>query len=288
MNLNQLDYFVTAAETLNFTKTARKFFISQTAITQQIKALEENIGVTLFDRSNRTLALTPAGQVFYKECKEILIRTADALDKVRKAEGGIIGSLKIGFISGYEKTNLTERIKNFHIGYPNVSLTFVRKDSRELRDLLQKGELDLIFDTAREDALNAGYGILPISRYPVRAVLYPSHPLAGHTSVRLAELYNERLIMLSLDEANANRPDPAYPHIVQYSNDVDVILLMVSAGLGISLIPQFALNYYNQAQSLSIIPLEPRDALEITVYAIWNQENKNASIANFLQHLELR
>ena len=114
MNLNQLEYFVNAAETLNFTSTAKKFYISQTAITQQIKALEEHLGEELFYRKNKKLSLTPVGKVFYQECKAILIRTSDALEKVHLAANGIIGDLRIGVIDGYEKTNISDSIRNFH------------------------------------------------------------------------------------------------------------------------------------------------------------------------------
>ena len=88
MNLKQLEYFVSVAETLNFTRAARKCFISQTAMTQQIRALEESIGVLLFIRDKHHVELTPAGRVFMYEAKAILSRSEEAVKLARSAAEG--------------------------------------------------------------------------------------------------------------------------------------------------------------------------------------------------------
>ena len=89
MNRNQLRYFVAAAETRSFTKAADQFFISQTAITQQIKLLEEMLGCPLFDRGTRPVTLTPAGQAFLAEAKAILERMDHAIDRAHGAATGL-------------------------------------------------------------------------------------------------------------------------------------------------------------------------------------------------------
>ena len=85
MNLKQLEYFVSVAETLNFTKAAKKCFISQTAMTQQIRALEEGIGAALFIRDKHHVELTPAGRVFMNEARVILARAEEAVKLARSA-----------------------------------------------------------------------------------------------------------------------------------------------------------------------------------------------------------
>lgn len=291
MNIKQLEYFVTAAENQNFTATAKKFYISQTAITQQIKSLENQVGELLFDRTKGKLSLTPAGYAFYQECKGILIRLSDALEKTHSAANGSTGSLRIGFIAGYEKTNFTELIKKFRSLYPNVALTFTRKNSKDLWRLLENDDVDLIFGIPSESIDEVKYSKIPIRKYPIMIVLYPSHPLSAHASIRLSELNNENFIILSFDETDnrfhnsivqcINRKN-IKPNTIQYSNNVDTILLMVSAGMGISLIPQFALLFYNQSQNLTIKPTLPEDNLSATIYAMWNNQNKNSAISNFL------
>lgn len=297
MNLNQLEYFVNAAETLNFTSTAKKFYISQTAITQQIKALEDHLGEELFYRKNKKLSLTPVGKVFYQECKAILIRTSDALEKVHLAANGIIGDLRIGVIDGYEKTNISDSIRNFHNEYPNVSLKFVIKSYRELWSMLENNDLDIIFNTIFESFNEERYSRIKIEDYPVMTVLHPTHPLSGRNIINIKDFYNENFIALSFDDKDMKYENSILnymnisdikPNIIQYSNDIETILLMVSSGLGIALIPQFAVIFYNQSQNLSIIPVESDANLSLNINAIWNSHNTNSSIEKFVSSIYLK
>ena len=97
MNTNQLRYFVTAAECRSFTKAADQFYITQTAITQQIRALEDNLGVPLFDRSSRPISLTPAGSAFLSDARSILGRIDQAVNRIQEVSTGMVGTLRIGF-----------------------------------------------------------------------------------------------------------------------------------------------------------------------------------------------
>ena len=106
MNTKQLEYFISVAESLSFTKTAEKFYISQTAVTQQIKALEEQIQVILFTRSKRHVELTPAGKVFLSEARTIVKNINDAIIKTQQFANGFFGTLNIGVLIGYEKNKI--------------------------------------------------------------------------------------------------------------------------------------------------------------------------------------
>lgn len=128
MNLKQLEYFVSVAETLNFTRAARKCFISQTAMTQQIRALEESIGVLLFIRDKHHVELTPAGRVFMNEAKAILSRSEEAVKLARSAAEGFSGTISIGFIRGYEQSLFSETVRSFHEAYPNISIRLIREN----------------------------------------------------------------------------------------------------------------------------------------------------------------
>ena len=105
MNINQLKYFIAVAEYKSFTKAANQHYISQTAITQQIHALEEQMGVVLVDRTRRPIALTAAGTIFLSEAKMILDRMNSAMSKVHDASTGLVGTLRIGYTKGYERSN---------------------------------------------------------------------------------------------------------------------------------------------------------------------------------------
>ena len=145
MNLNQLKYFVAVAEHRSFTKAANQCYLSQTAITQQIHTLEGSMGLRLFDRNSRPVTLTPAGKVFLREAKAVLERMETAVSKAKEASTGLVGTLRIGYTKGYERSNLSDRLRAFHREFPNILLTCYRCDTDMLAAGLLNGEYDLIF-----------------------------------------------------------------------------------------------------------------------------------------------
>ena len=145
MNQNQLRYFVAAAETGSFTRAAERYFVSQTAITQQIRLLEETLGCRLFDRSTRPVCLTSAGKAFLLEARAILDRMTRAVDLVHDASIGMSGSLKVGYVCGYERSDLSVWIQRFHRDNPNILISFYRGTTDVLAAGLLGGEYDLVF-----------------------------------------------------------------------------------------------------------------------------------------------
>ena len=142
MNINQLRYFIGVAEYQSFTKAASRYYITQTAITQQIRALESHLGVQLFDRNTRPVRLTPEGSVFLREAKGILERVEQAEHRVREASVGLVGSLKVGYIKGYERSSLSDRLRSFHNKYPTeiYSPGRIRRICGYLRSVEEKQE----------------------------------------------------------------------------------------------------------------------------------------------------
>ena len=126
MNINQLKYFVAVAEQRSFTKAAPQYYLSHTAVTQQVRALEESLGVQLLDRNSRPVSLTPAGAVFLKEAKAILVRMDTAVSRAKDASTGVVGSLRIGYTKGYERSTLSDKLRAFHRDHPNILLTCYR------------------------------------------------------------------------------------------------------------------------------------------------------------------
>ena len=137
MNLKQMEYFVAAAEQLNFTRAAKKCFISQTAMTLQIQSLEEKIGVPLFVRDKHHVELTAAGKVYLNEARAVLVRAEEAAKLARTAAEGVAGELTIGFIRGYEQSRFSETLRSFHEAYPNISIHLLRENMSALYE--QKG-----------------------------------------------------------------------------------------------------------------------------------------------------
>ena len=161
MNRNQLKYFVAAAESRSFTKAAEQFYISQTAITQQIRLLEETLGCPLFDRSTRPVSLTSAGTIFLREAKGILERMSRAQERVHDASTGLSGTLRVGYVRGYERSDLSAHIRQFHQQNSNVLITFYRCSTDALAAGLLHHEYDIIFTWDSTNPENPGGRVLP-------------------------------------------------------------------------------------------------------------------------------
>ena len=145
MNRNQLRYFVAAAEHRSFTKAAEQYYISQTAVTQQIQQLEQSLGCELFDRSTRPVSLTSAGSAFLQDAKAILERMSRAQERVHDAATGLTGTLRVGYVRGYERSDLSTLMRHFHQKNSNVLISFYRCSTDVLAAGLLHQEYDIVF-----------------------------------------------------------------------------------------------------------------------------------------------
>ena len=144
MLFRQMKYFAAVADCGSFTKAADQCYISQSAISQQIQALEKDLGVELIKRENRRFSLTPAGEYFYEQCKGIL----DDVESIRR-ETIRIGrdgeqQLRIGYLRCYSGQELHQAVAEFSQLYPDVFISIVNGTHEELYDLLRFGRVDLV------------------------------------------------------------------------------------------------------------------------------------------------
>ncbi len=295
MNINQLRYFVAVAEHRSFTKAANQYYLSQTAVTQQVRALEDTLGVRLLDRNSRPVSLTPAGTVFLKEAKAILERMNSAVSRTRDASTGLVGSLRIGYTKGYERSNLSDRLREFHRDYPNILLTCFRCDTDMLAAGLLNGEYDVIFTwdstNIRQDS-QVETRLIEQARLVV--ALYGSHPFARRTALRRSELKNETIIFMSPSSTGASFGDDHFmqlyqqagyhPSILLRSNDVESILMMVAAEEGISILPAYCTDKLINADNLLFVPLLGDEETE-DILAVWRKDTDSQPLRHFLERL---
>lgn len=297
MNLNQLEYFVTAAELLNFTKAAEKCFISQTAMTQQIRALEKNIGVDLFIRDKHHVELTPAGKVYLDEARDIIHRSNEAIRLTRLASEGITGSLTIGFISGYGQSRIADILHDFRKAYPYIKINLVKNNLSVLMGLLEQGSCDLLFTVKPKTRDNKNIDHMYIRSYQIMAVVPKGHPLEKHKTVTYSDLENENFIMMQpkgrakdqMEESALIYERGGYiPRVVEVEGDQETLLLMVSAGMGISLLPEYITRSCQNDKNLNIIPLINADGKAETVdlEMSWNAGCTNPAVEQFINMLK--
>ena len=293
MQIRQLEYFVAVAEQLNFTKAAKQFYISQTAVTLQIKALEEELGIVLFYRTNRKVELTPAGKTFLDDARAILRRTRDAVSRAQKADTGLTGHLNFGYVKGYEKTFLSDILADYHTNYPNISLSLVRENVAELYDGIFDGSLDIIFNILysfddMEDMKEMEYIVL--KEYPLLAVMPVSHPLSHRTSIKRSDLMGYPLVDIKKSEnrygeaktiARAFSDSGIAPEVSYTSDDIETSILAVAAGLGYALLPSYITDNIAVKEKVTAIPIEGEER-QLPIIAAWNKDNKNPARIKFL------
>ena len=293
MNINQLKYFVAVAEQRSFTKAATQYYLSQTAVTQQVRALEDALGVQLLDRNSRPVSLTPAGAVFLKEAKAILVRMDTAVSRAKEASTGLVGTLRIGYTKGYERSTLSDRLRVFHRRHPNILLTCYRQDTDELAAGLLNREYDIIFTwdstNIRQDP-QAQWRL--VERAQLAVALYGSHPFAQRTALRREELKNEQILYMTPSATGASFGDAHFmslyhragyqPNILLRSNDVESILMMVAAEEGISILPAYCTDKLTNADNLIFLPLLGEEETE-DILAVWRREDDSPALRQFLE-----
>lgn len=293
MNINQLKYFVAVAEQRSFTKAATQYYLSQTAVTQQVRALEETLGVQLLDRNSRPVSLTPAGAVFLKEAKAILVRMDTAVSRAKDASTGVVGTVRIGYTKGYERSALSDKLRLFHRDHPNILLTCYRCDTDELAAGLLNQEYDVIFtwdSTNIRQEPQVEHRLVEHARLAV--ALYSSHPFAQRTALRREELKNETILFMTPSATGASFGDAHFmalyqragyqPNILLRSNDVESILMMVAAEEGISILPAYCTDKLTNADNLTFLPLLGDEETE-EILAVWRKNDPSPALRRFIE-----
>ncbi len=246
LELRHLRYFIAVAEELHFGRAAERLGISQPPLSQQIQALEEEIGARLFERTNRRVELTDAGRLFLDESRQVLAQVDKAVLLARRAHLGELGELKIGFTSSAPFTStIPSSIHAFRKAYPEVHLDLQEMSSRQvLRALLEESlQVGVIRPLALPDTVHS----VELFREPLVAVLRADHPLAAGSEdgLAIAALAEEPFVFFPrsygtglYDQVIALTRQAGFsPRIAQEASEAMTIIGLVSAGMGVSILP---------------------------------------------------
>jgi len=249
MDTRQLEYFVAVAEELNFTRAAARMFAVQSTVSAGIRALERDLGATLFERSTKSVSLSPAGELLLPEARLAL----EAVDRVRSAaaasSAGIRGRLRVGIFTNIGFIDLPPLFGEFHGLHPLVDLQLgaSASGSTGLADDVRRGRIDVAFMGLPEHDL-AGLTVLTLAETRFVAVLPPSHPLASASSVTLRDLADDRFV--DSPEGFGNRvvierafAEAGITRVVStVVSDLNEIPRFVAAELGIAVVPELTLT----------------------------------------------
>lgn len=199
MLFRQMKYFIAVVECNSFTEAAEQCYISQSAISQQIRSLEKELGVELIHRENRRFTLTPAGEYFYEQSKGILNEVEDIRRETFRIGKDKEMELKIGYLRCYSGQELHQAVAEFSRLYPEVSIHIVNGTHEELYDLLRFGGADLVLTDQRR-AFSDKYANFQLLKCGCYVELSVRSPLAEQESVTMEELKRQACILISSRE----------------------------------------------------------------------------------------
>lgn len=199
MLFRQMKYFIAVVECNSFTEAAEQCYISQSAISRQIRSLEKELGVELIHRENRRFTLTPAGEYFYEQSKGILNEVEDIRRETFRIGKDKEMELKIGYLRCYSGQELHQAVAEFSRLYPEVSIHIVNGTHEELYDLLRFGGADLVLTDQRR-AFSDKYANFQLLKCGCYAELSVRSPLAEQESVTMEELKRQACILISSRE----------------------------------------------------------------------------------------
>jgi LysR family transcriptional regulator, hydrogen peroxide-inducible genes activator len=273
MNLRDLQYLVAVADHRHFGDAAAACFVSQPTLSTQIKKLEVELGVPLIERNPRNIVLTGPGEVIVAQAREILRQVEDIQATAQAARNPEAGSLRLGVFPTLAPYLLPHVVPGLHARYPDLELLLTEEKTDTLHERLREGRLDAVIlarpivdDQLHEDPLFAEDFVLAAPA---------GHPLAGGLApVELAALADQELLLL--DDGHCLRDQAlAVCHLARASEragfratSLETLRQMVSAGVGITLLPRLAVEPpITPSPNLAIVPFaEPIPRREIALY----------------------
>lgn len=290
MTNDVLTYCVDVAKSRNFTETAKKHHLSQQALSQQIKNLEYELGIQIFERTNRSVSVTPAGEVFLKKAEIALQLIEDALHSAKAYAEGKKGYLALGYNGPSSQRYLSLILEQYQKIYPEIEVSLFTGTNQVVVDKFRRGELDLIavgdfevFEQELYDTLSWKGGV-------INAVVGNSHPFASLECVSGKQLLEETYCSLDFTKKPAMLERSMercasilgkVPTKIRYLQNTDSIDIMVASGSGFTLLNSDLANSYKTSR-LKFVPIEGCTVRHNHVF-VWRKGTKYSSLMGFLR-----
>jgi DNA-binding transcriptional LysR family regulator len=283
MELRQIRSFLSLVETLHFGRTAELIHLSQPALSLQIRALEEEVGVRLFERNRRKTTLTAAGFAFRDDAAAALSQLEQGVRRARLAANGKLGLLRLGFISTAGSEIVPEIVRQFRELNSEVEFSLRNILTAEQVQMLETGSLDIGFlrlPIGGHPALD----VVPVHREPFVLVVPSSHKLAKRKGVRLRELAGQVFVMYERAYApgfhdlifGMLRDAGIVPTVSQTAGEMPTLISLVDSGMGIAILPASAVKH----SVASVVACEILDRIPMSEIGIAVSKGNRAQVVD--------
>lgn len=247
--LRSLTRFVITAEELHFGRAARRLHLAESALSRQIRRLEEDLQFDLFDRNSRRVQLTPAGAVFLNQTRSLIDSFNAATEAGRRAAEGKTGFIRVGFVSATLCQVLPAVLRLFRTRWPSVVMELFEMPTIQQLQSLQKHRIDIGFVRDPSDPDSKGLAFETIVRERIAVALPKAHSLTKRTRIRAGDLAREPFIIYPSSPPVSNwellvrsicRKADFEPRVVQRTMQINTAISLVAVGIGVALVPSSA------------------------------------------------
>jgi DNA-binding transcriptional LysR family regulator len=285
MELRHLHYFIAVAEELHFSRAAERLHISQPPLSQQIRDLEEELGVKLFERSKRQVHLTEAGKAFLERSYLVFAQLEQAIAVTQQIGQGEVGRLAIGFVDSAMYTVLPEILRMFRERFPAVELRLNELTTVQQIHALHHKQIDV--GIVRAAITEPGLRMECLLQESLVLALPESHPLSSQAQVSLSTLADESFILFPAklgpifyeEIMDLCQQSGFRPKVSQEAVQMQTIVGLVAAGLGIAFVPAAMQNFHRSGVIYK--PLQEQ-IHKIGLYLTWRQHDSSPVISAFL------
>lgn len=290
MLFRQIEYFQAIVEAGNFYQAAEKCSVSQSAISQQIKKLEQELGVKLLDRHNRTFSLTPSGEYFYRKSLILVSDLEQIKLETKKIASNDHAILRIGYYKGYHGNELSEAVAAFSAKYPTIEISIMVGSHDELYKSLESDKVDLVLSDQRR-AFSDLYNNEILSESHTYIEISKHNPLSRLEMIEIAELKNTPCILV-INSSGQEEEKAYYEDIVGIKGDylfadsVQEARLKIITGQGYMPVDVIG----NQAWANSTIERVPLvrngEPIRKTYCAFWRKDNSKSYTKDFAKMIK--
>lgn len=288
MDINQLNCFISVAQTLNFSEAARRNYVSQSTVSRYISDLEKEFGVQLFTRSHRDVIITNEGKTLLPYVIEVVDTLKKAKTIIKQMHDGGQGRITLGC----DVTSLSfpsKCITDFSEKYPNIVIDVRQLDSADRNQAITSGEYDFCFMPRDMVPESSGIDLLVTHYESLSVVTAKNSIFKGKESVSLRDIANEKLLLLSesvcpivyMEIMDLLRTFHISPSVECVFDDIVSMYVAVSSGIGISIIPT-SLAKFSSSEYADIFPIEDADTSVAYVMA-WGKNVANPAAKLFIE-----
>ena len=283
MNTQQLESFLAVAENLNFARAAESLNITQSAVSRQIHALENELDTKLFRRTSRSVTLTPSGISFYQDAKNFMHDLQLATSKIKYHSESNIQPLAIGFGNDINCLLSAELLKKCHERFPEIYPVLRIIPHRAILSFFFQGDIDIMFGFRDDVPSHAGVSYIELTRTPICCAISSKHEYSNRNKICESDLYKEHIILCnsySLPSKITDLQNKMKHHFmlksVYYCDNLNVLLTLVKSGYGFGLLPDININ----DPEISAVPLAPETSVSFGLF--YNKDVSNPTVKNFL------